>query len=455
MASHRTSVEGTLLVSSILRSLDMQSVTAAEWKHEFSNLVFTAIPNASEHPLFNYSGFEPGKTVLAKGHVKAPGRKPFTSEVIYERDTGIQMRDGIRIFADIFRSITSDKNPVPALMPWSAYGKTGTGVQQYESMGPFSCGVPLGKTSGYEKFEAPDPAEWCERGYAIINVDARGAGMSEGDIHFWGIQEAEDVFDTIDWVSKQPWCNGSVGMVGNSWLAISQINFASRLHHPALKALAPMEALNDPYRQLVTRGGKPHNMSFHKLLIDGMAGPNSIENMFAMLAQRPLYDNYWQSKYIKTEEIDIPLYLLASYSSGLHTAGSFHTFQTAKTKHKWLRVHPYQEWFDLYRPEVNDELQRYFDRFCKGIDNGWERDIPPLRLSLLGFEGSAVATVIERPENEYPLARQQLEKYYLDPSERKLVRQLPGNTSAVSHEAHNLTTTSVSLNPSQFMNLRE
>jgi predicted acyl esterase len=54
----------------------------------------------------------------------------------------------------------------------------------YDMMGPFRAGVPLGRTSGYEKFEAPDPAEWCGRGYAIINVDARGAGFSEGNISF-------------------------------------------------------------------------------------------------------------------------------------------------------------------------------------------------------------------------------------------------------------------------------
>jgi predicted acyl esterase len=55
-------------------------------------------------------------------------------------------------------------------------------------MGPYRCGVALERTSGYEKFEGPDPAEWVERGYAIINPDARGAGFSEGDIALWGEQ---------------------------------------------------------------------------------------------------------------------------------------------------------------------------------------------------------------------------------------------------------------------------
>lgn len=268
------------------------------------------------------------------------------------------MRDGIRIYADIFRphGITQDKLPV--IIPWSPYGKTGTGTgpQQYDIMGPFRCGIPLGSTSGYEKFEAPDPAEWCARGYIICNVDARGAGMSEGNISAWGIQEAEDIYDLIDWCSKQPWCNGSVCMAGNSWLAIAQISFASRLKHPALKALAPWEALTDPYRDLVARGGAPYNFRFHNLLVDGWAGNGYGEKIFHHIYHRPLYDDYWASKTIATENIDVPIYLLASYSSMLHSRGSFQTFRTAKTTNKWLRVHPFQEWYDLYRPDVNDDL---------------------------------------------------------------------------------------------------
>jgi putative CocE/NonD family hydrolase len=81
-------------------------------------------------------------------------------------------------------------------------------------MAPFLIGLPKDRTSRYEKFEAPDPAEWCMRGYAIINVDARGAGVSEGDTYFWGQQEAEDIYDTIDWISKQPWCTGAAGILG-------------------------------------------------------------------------------------------------------------------------------------------------------------------------------------------------------------------------------------------------
>lgn len=418
--------------------------TTEKLKAQFPDLKFVKLTSAPESPHFSYPGFAPGTTTLRQGHVRSPGRRPFPNDVLFERDSSVPMRDGIKIYTDVFRPVDSDTNKVPALIPWSPYGKTGSGAQQYESMGPFRCGVPLDKTSGYEKFEGPDPAEWCKRGYAIANVDARGAGMSEGNTFWFGIQEAEDIYDTIEWLSTQKWCDGSVAMIGNSWLAIAQINFGSRLKHPALKALAPMEAFNDPYRDTVARGGRRHHASFFKVILTGFAGPGYVEDMAGMLSSHPLYDDYWQSKYIDTANIDVPLYLTASYSSGLHVAGSFNTFRTAKTKQKWLRVHPHQEWYDLYRTDVTDELQKYFDRFCRGIDNGWEQDTPPVRLSLLGFDGSSATTIKERPENEYPLTRQQLVSYYLDASNHTLLNERPSASFQASHEAHSLTASTVS-----------
>jgi uncharacterized protein len=77
------------------------------------------------------------------------------------------------------------------------------------------------------------------------------------------------------------------------------------------------------------------------MIAGGVAGPEAIENVSGMLKKRPLYDDYWEAKRIPVENIDdIPLYVLASYSSMLHTYGSFQTFRLAKTPTKWLRVHP-------------------------------------------------------------------------------------------------------------------
>jgi len=93
----------------------------------------------------------------------------------------------------------------------------------------------------------------------------------------------------------------------------------------------------------------------------------------------------------------------------------------------------------LYREEINDELQRYFDHYAKGIQNGWESDTPPVRLSLLGFEGSPAKTILERPETEYPPARQVLRDFYLDAATRTLTPERLVEAVSASYDSHHLT----------------
>jgi predicted acyl esterase len=95
---------------------------------------------------------------------------------------------------------------------------------------------------------------------------------------------------------------------------------------------------------------------------------------------------------------------------------------------------------------VTNDLQKYFDRFCKGIENGWEDSTPPVRLSLIGFDNSSPAkTVLERPENEYPLARQQLQTFYLDVSNKTLNPEPVAVKSSDSYKAHDLEASIVSV----------
>ncbi|KAF2159731.1 hypothetical protein M409DRAFT_70797 [Zasmidium cellare ATCC 36951] len=401
----------------------------------FPDLPYVKLIPAHRHPSFNYKGFHPGRTILNKGHVREAGLRTFPTDVIFEHDQTVTLRDGIKLYADIFRPLQSDTDAVPVIIAWSPYGKSGTGAHNYDNMIPFRAGYSKDKWSGYQKFEAPDPAEWCQRGYAVLNIDSRGSGVSEGDLAIYGLQEAEDIFDTIDFISKQPWCNGSVCMAGNSWLAISQINFAARLSHPALKAFAPWEGFTDYYRERIARGSIPYLPLFQKSLAGSLAGASS------MLVSRPLYDEFWETKRIPVENIDhIPLYLVASYSSLLHSHGSFTTFRDAKTGLKWLRIHPYQEWHDQYRPEILDDLQKFFDRYCKGILNSWENDTPRVRLSLLGFEedGGLASTIVERPEREYPLAREMMQVLFLDASDMSMKPRVPSLGVHCAYEAHGM-----------------
>ncbi|KAF9891443.1 hypothetical protein FE257_003909 [Aspergillus nanangensis] len=408
----------------------------------FPDTEYTALVHPEQHPGFHYTGFHPGKTQkLPRGHVKHPGFQPFPIDVIWEQDVAISLRDGINLYADIFRP-SNDQERVPAIIPWSPYGKVGTSTLNLDNMGPWRMGIPYQNMSGYETFEGPNPAEWCSRGYAVVDIDARGCGNSEGDLMFWGEQEATDIYDAITWVAEQSWCNGSVVMMGNSWLAISQLNFASRFNHPNLKAIAPWEGLTDPYGQQSCRGGIPRT-GFVDLIIQSFAGTGKAENLSAMIKLRPLFDDYWEEKHIKAENIrDIPMYLTASYSTGLHCEGSFHAFEVAQTSRKWIRVHASQEWHDLYQPKATDDLQRFFDFYAKGIQNGWEADTPLVRLSLLGYDGSYSTTVVERPEQQWPPASQQTSRYYLDAGTRSLVKTKPNDASHVGHEGHSLTDSS-------------
>ncbi|KAJ5381027.1 uncharacterized protein N7496_003455 [Penicillium cataractarum] len=408
----------------------------------FPDTIYTPLVHGEKDPMYNYGGFHPDEIqVLPRGHVKEPGFQAFKVDVVWERDRAIPMRDSITLYGDVFRPAGDEK--VPAIIPWSPYGKSGTGALTYDIMGPWRIGIPYEHLSGYETFEGPNPAEWCSRGYAVVDVDARGSGNSEGNLMWWGEQEAVDVYDTIDWVVQQPWCNGSVVMMGNSWLAIAQINFASRLSHPNLKAIAPWEGLTNVYSDQICRGGIPSTTGFNGMIRRAIAGPGEMEDLGAMTDQRPFLDDYWKGKVINPERIrDIPMYLAASYSTGLHCDGSFQTFEKASTPRKWLRVHSSQEWHDLYRPEATDDLQRFYDFYAKGIANGWESDTPRVRLTLLGYDGGIAKSIIERPEQEWPPIRQRMEKYYLDGTTRELVPTPPPNVTATSHNGHSLTDSS-------------
>lgn len=71
-------------------------------------------------------GYE--KLALPKGWVKDEGRRPLPMDMIFEKDCPITLRDGVKIYADVFRSVDAEQKPVPAILCWSIYGKSGVGM---------------------------------------------------------------------------------------------------------------------------------------------------------------------------------------------------------------------------------------------------------------------------------------------------------------------------------------
>ncbi|KAF4843220.1 Cocaine esterase [Colletotrichum siamense] len=335
----------------------------------------------------------------------------------------------IAIYYDVCRPNTSEK--VPALLALSPYGKGGHGFRNYDLM-PYRVGVKEEMLSGLEKFESVDPAEWVPRGYAIISVDVRGSWDSEGDLFIEGTGAGQDGAEVVEYIASLPWCSGAVGMQGNSWLAQVQWSTAS-LCPPSLKAIAPWEGFTDKYRDVLCRGGIP-DATFDNLLYRAtVRGRQKREDVAKAIETWPLMNPYWEEKIAKIENIDIPMYVVAGYSSSIHSYGTIQGFRTAKSKKKWLRVHSTQEWFDIYRPDMTDELQAFFDRYLKGIKNDWEKT-NPVRVSILTFGDRFGPKPIEHfPMGSYPHEKTEYKKLYI--TENKLSLYCPEAPGVASYQS--------------------
>ena len=355
-------------------------------------------------PETRYPGFKPGTTVLRRGFVQKEGALPLPCDIIFERDVAVTLRDGVVIYTDIFRPVGGTN--LPAIIVWSPYGKEG-GLDNLDDF-PSRGGVARSAVSELQKFGGPDPAYWCSHGYAVVNPDARGAYSSNGDIHFFGTQEGRDGYDVIEWVAAQEWSSGKVGMSGNSWLAIAQWFIAAE-KPPHLAAIAPWEGFSDSYREDVGWGGV-QDFGFCERLTSRLRGKNRVEDVPVMIQKYPLMNAYWEDKIAKLENIDIPTYVVSSWTSVTHTHGTFDSYRRISSKDKWLRVHNTHLWRDLYDPEYMEDLRRFFDRYLKGIENGWEKTAR-VRLSILNPGG---VDEVDRSENEFPLARTEYKSLYLD-----------------------------------------
>lgn len=315
---------------------------------------------------------------------------------------------------------------------------------------PWECGVTHEDISGLEKFEGVDPARWCARDFAVVSVDARGSGHSDGYACLMGQQEAEDGYDSVEAIAKLPWCNGKVGLAGNSHLAIIQWFIAAQ-QPPSLAAIAPWEGLGDLYREQFVRGGIFNPSNF--LLIKDMTyrGPNGIEDIPEMYRRTDngVINDYWMDKRPDMKAVKVPVYVTASEHSTLHTMGGVRAkIELPNQEDVWFRSSSWQEWHDLWAiHETNEELMDFFDYFLKvgdkrtraankrltaqGKENGW-RNTPKVRLSLLRFGKNEPLDGIEAPD--YPLPDTDYKTWYMGP-DSKLFATNQDNQSVVTYNS--------------------
>lgn len=357
----------------------------------------------------NYHGFHPGKSEVLRKGWNGYKAKPLESDIQVDHDVQIVVRDGCRLYVDIYRPADSAEK-IPAIIGWSCYGKKYSALSMLP-MTVWQCCVKDEELSGIEKFEGVDPQKWCPRGYAIVSVDSRGTGNSDGQIPIMGSQDAEDAYDVIEALANMPWCNGKVGMAGNSALAIIQWHTASQ-QPPHLAAIAPWEGSGDLFREQFCRGGVFSMSNFDLITREIIKGNFGVEDFAEMYRRSPLANAYWNDKRADMTKIKCPTFISGSDFSSIHTMGAVRGYMEVPHDKKWIRWSWHQEWYELYCDEHADhELHQFFDRYLKDISNDFEKSTPKVRWSALQFGDREAIDNIEYPD--FPIPGTEYREYFL------------------------------------------
>jgi len=200
----------------------------------------------------------------------------------------VPMRDGVRLYANVF--LPSEHARVPAILVRTPYGKS-------EEL-------------------SPNYAALVEHGFAMMIEDVRGRYESEGRFDPL-TQEPADGDDTLNWMARQPWCDGKIGMTGGSYLGIVQWKAALR-GNPHLKAIFSVVAGDDDYRDrfystggalklgnrlewmaenLRTPGYHPdfNRFVWHlPLRTADVAATGRVSSMYQQALDHPAFDAFWR-----------------------------------------------------------------------------------------------------------------------------------------------------------------
>ena len=238
----------------------------------------------------------------------------------------------------------------------------------------------------------------------MIHVDCRGAGRSPGKLDVNSPQEFMDFKEAIEWAGAQPWCNGKVGLLGISYYAAGQWMVAS--YRPKyLAAILPWAGTCDFYRDRTRHGGifcsgfvgrwwqnsvlnNQHGKANSTLtdFVNGerSTGPASLapeklkENRFDYIENvraHPLLDAWYQARSADLSKIEVPALVVSNWSAlGLHLRGTIEGFVGISSKEKWLKVQTGPYFATFFAPDSVALQRRFFDRYLKGVDNGWDKE---------------------------------------------------------------------------------
>ena len=166
----------------------------------------------------------------------------------------VPMRDSIQLDTNVFHPVSSSR--YPAILIRTPYDKGADLLASYQS--------------------------FLDHGYALIVQDVRGRYLSEGTFDPLD-QEGPDGYDTLNWIARQPWSDGKVGMLGGSYLGISQWKVAV-LNNPHLKAIFPIVSGSDDYLDRFYSPGGAEKLGHRLLWLS--------ENLLAPGVRRPKFEDY-------------------------------------------------------------------------------------------------------------------------------------------------------------------
>ncbi|QEH41890.1 CocE/NonD family hydrolase [Chitinophaga sp. XS-30] len=297
------------------------------------------------------------KYLLCVLFVLATGTIAFAQQAI-QNDSDYVIQDSVLITTrsgvDIAAIIVRKKNntaPLPAILFYTTYYQDANDAF-------------FGKKS-------------ADRNYAGIVVYARGI---KTDLKHYAPYEHEgtDIYDIIDWISKQPWCDGNVGMYGGSYTGYSQWATAKNIHS-ALKTIVPQVAVMPGYDVPMENNVQmnlglywPHDNIYKKeplrrsLPFEWFENGIAFKNMdslagyknpvFQKWLSHPDYDGYWQSMVPAPAEyakINIPVLTTTGYYDGSQI-GALQYFKLHnkynKNANHYFVIGPYDHWGGQRKP---------------------------------------------------------------------------------------------------------
>jgi predicted acyl esterase len=269
-----------------------------------------------------------------------------------------------------------------------------------------------------EPYGRSSSTDYVPQGYARVNTDVRGSGKSGGALCLLCSREQRDVYDTVEWVARQPWSNGHVALYGYSYSAITALLGAS-LQPPHLDAVVVGHPPTDPYRDVIWHNGL-YDQGFVNQWFAGQTGTQAVglglqpqyldraQQEFAVETREiPLYGPVYEERSVlaKMSHITVPVYVFAGWED-MYSRGDVRLIDGLASRNKLLVInasthHGTGEAGQLGAPyggSAQDQLATatalsdvppkgediaWLDRFVKGIPNGIEKK-PRVRYLDLG-----------------------------------------------------------------------